>query len=119
MNTATQNLENDHVHILRLTDVMLAMVLKQSVDTIHFELRATTAPFAVQHSATGVVNSSGYVDFVFPPSLWQQSYYMVVKHRNSIETWSKTPFYIPQGVQSFSLTDSFTPITYPDNFDTE
>ncbi len=38
MNTATQNLENDHVHILRLTDVMLAMVLKQSVDTIHFEL---------------------------------------------------------------------------------
>jgi len=38
MNTATQNLENDHVHILRLTDIMLAMVLKQSVDTSHFEL---------------------------------------------------------------------------------
>lgn len=38
MNTATQNLENDHVYILRLTDVMLAMVDKQSVDTDHFEL---------------------------------------------------------------------------------
>jgi hemerythrin-like domain-containing protein len=31
MNTATQNLEFDHVHILRLTDTMEAMV-KQSID---------------------------------------------------------------------------------------
>jgi hemerythrin-like domain-containing protein len=38
MNTATQNLENDHVYILRLTDIMLAMVEKQSVNTEHFEL---------------------------------------------------------------------------------
>jgi len=38
MDTATQNLENDHVFILRLTDVMLAMVEKQSVETNHFEL---------------------------------------------------------------------------------
>mgnify|MGYP000474671764 FL=1 len=38
MNTATQNLENDHIYILRLTDVMLAMVEKQSVNTEHFEL---------------------------------------------------------------------------------
>jgi len=38
MNTATQNLENDHVYILRLTDVMLAMVEKQSVNVSHFDL---------------------------------------------------------------------------------
>ncbi len=38
MNTATQNLENDHVSILQLTDVILAMVEKQSVETDHFEL---------------------------------------------------------------------------------
>jgi hemerythrin-like domain-containing protein len=38
MNTATQNLENDHVFILRLTDVMLSMVEKQSVESNHFEL---------------------------------------------------------------------------------
>ena len=91
----------------------------QLTDTIQFELREPTAPFSVQHTATGVVNSNGYVNFVFPPSLWQQSYYLVVKHRNSIETWSKTPFYIPQGIQSFSLTESLVPITNPDNFRTE
>ena len=38
MKTATQNLENDHIYILSLCDVMLAMVKKQSVDTMHFEL---------------------------------------------------------------------------------
>jgi hemerythrin-like domain-containing protein len=38
MKTATQNLENDHVYILRLCDVMLAMVKQQCVDTNHFEL---------------------------------------------------------------------------------
>lgn len=91
----------------------------QLTDTIQFELRATTTPFAIQHTATGVVNSNGYVNFVFPPSLWQQSYYLVVKHRNSIETWSKTPFYIPQGIQSFNLTESLVPITNPNSFITE
>jgi hemerythrin-like domain-containing protein len=38
MNTATENLENDHIYILRLTEVMLAMVEKQSVDISHFDL---------------------------------------------------------------------------------
>jgi Uncharacterized conserved protein len=37
MNTATQNLENDHVHILRLTEVMAAMVMKQSTDVEDFD----------------------------------------------------------------------------------
>lgn len=38
MNTATENLENDHVFILRLTNVMLAMVERKCVDSGHFEL---------------------------------------------------------------------------------
>lgn len=38
MNTATQNLENDHVHILRLTDIMLEMVEQKCTGTDHFEL---------------------------------------------------------------------------------
>jgi hemerythrin-like domain-containing protein len=38
MKTATQNLENDHDYILRLTDVMLAMVKCQSVKIEHFEM---------------------------------------------------------------------------------
>jgi len=37
MNTATKNLENDHVHILRLIDVMEKMVMAISTDTAHIE----------------------------------------------------------------------------------
>ena len=38
MNTATQNLENDHVYIIRLIDVMEKMVLNCATDTAHLEL---------------------------------------------------------------------------------
>jgi hemerythrin-like domain-containing protein len=37
MNTATKNLENDHVNILRLIDVMEKMILVKSTNTEHFE----------------------------------------------------------------------------------
>lgn len=37
MSTATQNLENDHVYILQLTDVMAAMVMQQSTNIEDFE----------------------------------------------------------------------------------
>lgn len=38
MNTATQNLENDHIYILRLIDVMEKMVLNCATDTAHMEM---------------------------------------------------------------------------------
>jgi hemerythrin-like domain-containing protein len=38
MNTATENLEDDHVSILRLTDIILAMVENRSDKIEHFEL---------------------------------------------------------------------------------
>lgn len=37
MDTATQDLENDHVFIILLTDVIQGMVEKQSTDTGHFD----------------------------------------------------------------------------------
>ena len=37
MNTATKNLENDHVNILRIIDVMEKMILVKSTNTEHFE----------------------------------------------------------------------------------
>jgi hemerythrin-like domain-containing protein len=37
MNTATENLENDHVYILRLTEVMQQMTKKKATDIDHFK----------------------------------------------------------------------------------
>ena len=36
MKTATENLENDHVNILRLTDVMERMISNKSTNSDHF-----------------------------------------------------------------------------------
>lgn len=38
MKTATENLENDHVHILRLTEVITSMIENRSKEIGHFEL---------------------------------------------------------------------------------
>jgi len=38
MITATQNLENDHVYILRLIDVMERMVLNNTTNVVHLEM---------------------------------------------------------------------------------
>lgn len=59
-------------------------------DTVKVYLRNTTAPYAIMDSATGTIDSVSLTgNFIFPntPS---GSYYIVVKHFNSIETWSKT-----------------------------
>ncbi len=79
-------------------------------DTVTLELHETVAPYGVVQSVQTAIDSSGWGTFVFPASLWQQSFYLVIKHRNSLETWSKTPFHLPTGVQQFNLTDSFVPV---------
>jgi hypothetical protein len=79
-------------------------------DTVTLELHEIVAPYGIIQSASSAIDTSGWGEFVFPASLWQQSFYIVIKHRNSLETWSKTPFYLPTGVQQFNLTDSFVPV---------
>lgn len=53
MNTATNNLENDHVHILRLTEIMLKMIQKGSTDTVHIE----TVTEIIRNFADGIHHS--------------------------------------------------------------
>jgi hypothetical protein len=60
-------------------------------DSIVVQLRNTTAPYAVAHTVQGLLLSNGTCQLSFPGSTSGNSYYIVVKHRNSIETWSKLP----------------------------
>lgn len=61
MDTATQNLENDHVFIVKLTNVILAMVEKQSTDISHFELVVNL----IRNFADGTHHAKEE-DFLFP-----------------------------------------------------
>jgi hypothetical protein len=58
-------------------------------DTVNVYLRNATLPYAIIDSAKGIIDSlsfSNIFSFINAPS---GTYYIVVKHFNSIETWSK------------------------------
>ncbi|MFM2135571.1 MAG: hypothetical protein RL021_971, partial [Bacteroidota bacterium] len=61
------------------------------VDTIVAELRSTTDPSIIVSSLSGIVDVTGNATFIFPSSVAGNSYWLVVKHRNSVEAWSAAP----------------------------
>ena len=79
-----------------------------SSDTVRLYLRQTSAPFNIVDSSKAVVNAGSFAgSFVFNNAT-SGTYYLQVKHRNSIETWSKSggePF-TQGGNNSFNFTTS-------------
>ncbi|MFM2207419.1 MAG: hypothetical protein RL213_1394 [Bacteroidota bacterium] len=61
------------------------------VDTIVAELRSTADPSLVVSSLKGIVQTNGQATFIFPSAVANNSYWLVVKHRNCLETWSAAP----------------------------
>lgn len=63
----------------------------QHTDSITLQLAQPTAPYAIAWSAKVLLRSNGIAVTTLPSTVIGQSYYIVVKHRNSVETWSKQP----------------------------
>ena len=61
------------------------------VDSVTVELHDTTASHTLAYSLSGVLQANGTLSCVFPYEANNNSYYVVIKHRNSIETWSADP----------------------------
>jgi hypothetical protein len=66
-------------------------------DSIQVELHAAVSPYGVLYSGNALLNTSGQTTLNIPGSFAGTSCYIVVKHRNSIETWSKTPVVLNAG----------------------
>ncbi|MBK7446089.1 MAG: hypothetical protein IPJ45_08710 [Ignavibacteria bacterium] len=66
-------------------------------DTVTVLLRAPLSPFNVVDSARVNLSANGYCIANFPNASSGVYYYIVVKHRNSIETWAKTVQQFPLG----------------------
>ncbi len=69
----------------------------QVSDTVTVELRSSVTPYnTIDVSKTVLTSGTGFgtVEFSSAPS---GSYYIVVKHRNSIETWSASPLSMSAG----------------------
>ena len=63
-------------------------------DNITVELHDATTPFATVATTTGTLNTDGTVSLTFTPITG--SYYIAVKHRNSLQTWSANPVTVGQ-----------------------
>jgi len=71
-------------------------------DTVIIELHHPTYPYALKESTQALLQTNGYVNCSFTKSTG--SYYIVIKHRNTLETWSATPVQIG----NFPITYNFT-----------
>jgi len=75
-----------------------------TTDTITVELRNTTSPFNLIESRRGLGGISIPHTISFNNAVNGTPYYLVVKHRNSIETWSAAPVTFTSGVASYDFT---------------
>lgn len=87
--------------VLSLT-VSLEACLPAS-DTVTVELRQTVSPYALVDSKRALL-SNGSAPVYFTNALDGVNYYIVVKHRNSVETWSAAG----QSFSNYSLSYDFT-----------
>jgi hypothetical protein len=58
------------------------------VDSVTVELHEATSPYTLAYSKTAVLQTTGSISCTFPYEANNNSYYIVIKHRNSVETWS-------------------------------
>lgn len=75
-------------------------------DTLTVQLASPTAPYSILYTSKGVINSSGTGSFSFPGSAMGSSYYIVVRHRNCLETWSGSPVPMPSNSNTFIFSSA-------------
>lgn len=75
-------------------------------DTIVVELRHPIAPYSVAASVTTIVQTNGHATCSFGPV--SGAYYIVVRHRNSLNTWSASPVNISAGLNTYDFTTAGT-----------
>ena len=80
----------------------------QVSDTITVELRNSASPFAVADQTSAFVSANGTVQVKFGNAA-NGNYYIAVKHRNSIETWSSGAIVLSRTTPaSFDLSSSLS-----------
>ncbi|MDQ3022343.1 MAG: hypothetical protein M3R36_17500 [Bacteroidota bacterium] len=77
-------------------------------DTITVTLRSTTTPYPVVSTAKGEIDVNGDISLNFSNVSNGPSYYIVVNHRQSIETWSATGQVFTSGVMTYDFTTAIT-----------
>jgi len=61
-------------------------------DTIIVDLHNTTSPYGMVESVQTLLMVDGSATAIFSPAIAGHSYYIAIRHRNMIQTWSKLPY---------------------------
>ena len=84
----------------------------QHADSITLQLAQPTAPYTIAWTGRVLLRTNGFAVTNLPGTVIGQSYYIVVKHRFSLETWSKQPvFFGPNTYWNFSGISQFPTVT--------
>lgn len=70
---------------------MVSVASPSVSDTVTVQLRNTSSPYGIAYATTVPLNLNGQASIIIPAPYSGNSYYIVVKHRHAIETWSKFP----------------------------
>ena len=79
-----------------------------NTDTITVELRSSVYPYNLVESVKGLGGQSIARVITFSTPINGIPYYIVVKHRNSIQTWSKTTNTFSSNALSYNFTTANT-----------
>jgi len=79
---------------------------KMVKDTARVFLRYMTSPYTIADSSRAVLDSNGNGSFIFNRIGNRTPYYIVVKHRNTVETWSWSALEFENDIRNFDFTGS-------------
>ena len=77
-------------------------MLPYMCDTITVELRNASLPYALAYTTKSILNQDGTATCGF--QLLSGSYYIIIKHRNAVETWSASPVTFNTSSTSYNFT---------------
>ena len=71
-------------------------------DTIEVELHDANSPYVLIASTKTILNQNGIATCTFPPLAGY--YYIAVRHRNALQTWSANPLFIGSSGATYNFT---------------
>jgi hypothetical protein len=80
-------------------------LMSNIADIITVELHDTIAGHPLSFTGKGSLQTDGSASILFSPLCIGKSYYIVLKHRNSVETWSSTPVLITNNGAEYNFSD--------------
>jgi hypothetical protein len=105
----TAFLQGFYIDSNKMTSCFSDPTIQQSLivsDIVTVQLRNASSPHSIIYTKNNVIHTNGNINFLVPLSAIGNSYYIVIKHRNSIETWSATPLVIGSSGTTYNFSNA-------------